>query len=160
MIPTRIASAATLFLTVAATWTPQTSGVTARLRGVSAVNDKVVWASGSNGTVVRTVDGGGTWTKLTVPDAAQLDFRDIDAVSETTAYVMSIGNGEASRIYKTEDAGAHWTLQLANKDPKIFLDAMAFSSAAAGVAFSDSVDGQLGRVHDQQRRAHLDPHPG
>ena len=46
MIPTRIASAATLFLAVAATWTPQTSGVTARLRGVSAVNDKVVWASG------------------------------------------------------------------------------------------------------------------
>jgi photosystem II stability/assembly factor-like uncharacterized protein len=54
---------------------------------------------------------------------------------------MSIGNGEASRIYKTVDAGQHWTLQLANKDPKIFLDAMAFWSADAGVAFSDSVDG-------------------
>ena len=165
MIPTRIASAATLFLTVAATWTPQTSGVTARLRGVSAVNDKVVWASGSNGTVVRTVDGGGTWTKLTVPDAEQLDFRDIDAVSETTAYVMSIGNGEASRIYKTEDAGAHWTLQLANKDPKIFLDAMAFSSPTAGVAFSDSVDGRLvlftttngGRTWDRMPAERLPP---
>src|SRR5688572_22094563 len=32
------------------TWTPQTSGVSARLRGVSAVDARVVWASGANGT--------------------------------------------------------------------------------------------------------------
>jgi photosystem II stability/assembly factor-like uncharacterized protein len=135
--------AAAFVVVSAATWTTQTSGVTARLRGISAVSDQVAWASGSNGTVLRTTDGGATWKALAVPDAAELDFRDIDAFSETTAYVMSIGNGEASRIYKTEDGGEHWTLQLANKDPKIFLDAMAFWSADAGVAFSDSVDGQF-----------------
>src|SRR6186713_3366260 len=87
------------------TWTPQTSGVTARLRGVSAVNDRVAWASGANGTVIRTADGGATWTKLPVPGADTLDFRDVDAVSETTAYILSIGAGAASRIYKTTDAG-------------------------------------------------------
>ena len=125
------------------TWTSQTSGVTARLRGVSAVGDRVVWASGSGGTVIRTTDGGATWKPLTVPDASQLDFRDIDAFSESLAYVLSIGNGEASRIYKTTDGGATWTLQLANKDPKVFLDAMAFWSPDAGIAFSDSVDGKL-----------------
>src|SRR5215210_2990123 len=139
----RVRAAAALMVAVAAVWTPQTSGVTARLRGVSAVNDKVVWASGSSGTVLRTIDGGATWKTVAVPDAAALDFRDIDAVSETTAYVLSIGNGETSRIYKTVDAGQHWTLQLANKDPKVFLDAMAFWSPQAGLAFSDSVDGRF-----------------
>jgi len=78
-----------------------------------------------------------------VPDAEKLDFRDVDAVSETTAYVLSIGNGDASRIYKTTDAGAHWTLQFTNDDPRAFFDAMAFWDAENGLAFSDSVDGRF-----------------
>jgi photosystem II stability/assembly factor-like uncharacterized protein len=122
-------------------WLVQTSGVTARLRGVSAVNDRVAWASGAAGTVVRTADGGETWQKLAVPDAAALDFRDVDAVGERTAYILSIGAGPASRIYKTTDAGAHWTLQFTNDDPKAFFDAMAFRDAEHGLAVSDSVDG-------------------
>ena len=124
-------------------WTPQMTGVTARLRGISAVNDRVVWASGTNGAVVRTSDGGDSWEMLPVPNTEQLDFRDIDAFSSSTAYVLSIGNGELSRIYKTTDGGKQWVLQLANKDPKIFLDAMAFWSEERGVAFSDSADGQF-----------------
>ena len=122
-------------------WTAQSSGVTARLRGDSAVTDRVAWASGAGGTVLRTADGGVTWQKLSVPDATALDFRDVDAVSETTAYILSIGSGPASRIYKTSDAGAHWTLQFTNDDPKAFFDAMAFWDAEHGLAVSDSVDG-------------------
>jgi photosystem II stability/assembly factor-like uncharacterized protein len=122
-------------------WTPQASGVTARLRGVSAVTAKVAWASGAGGTVLRTADGGASWQTRPVPDAAALDFRDVDAVSETTAYVLSIGNGAASRIYKTMDAGAHWRLQFTNDDAKAFYDAMAFWDAEHGLAISDSVDG-------------------
>jgi photosystem II stability/assembly factor-like uncharacterized protein len=78
-------------------WTLQTSGVDARLRGVSAVSGSVAWASGSRSTVLRTADGGATWQKLTVT-REQLDFRDIDAIDARTAYVLSIGNGPASRI--------------------------------------------------------------
>ncbi|PYS69435.1 MAG: oxidoreductase, partial [Acidobacteria bacterium] len=69
-------------------WTTQKSGVTARLRGVSAVNQKVAWASGSGSTVLRTTDGGATWQKIFVSSEA-LDFRDIDAIDEKTAYVLS-----------------------------------------------------------------------
>src|SRR5262245_63898598 len=101
----RILAAITAIVLAAPAWTDQPSGVTARLRGISAVNDRVAWASGSGGTVVRTTDAGGTWLTLTVPDAAKLDFRDVDAVSENTAYLLSIGSGESSRIYKTVDAG-------------------------------------------------------
>lgn len=124
-------------------WTTQTSGVTARLRGVSAVNDRVAWASGAEGTILRTADGGTTWQRLSIPGTEKLDFRDIDAVSETVAYVLSIGPGEASRIYKTTDAGVHWTLQFINDNPQAFYDAMAFWDAERGIALSDSVDGHF-----------------
>lgn len=123
-------------------WTVQSSGVTARLRGVSPVSERVAWASGSGATVLRTVDGGSNWTRLKVTEDA-LDFRDIDAVTDQTAYVLSIGNGADSRIYKTSDAGITWSLQFKNEDPKAFLDAMSFWDADHGLVFGDSVDGQL-----------------
>ena len=124
-------------------WTPHLTGVTARLRGLSVVSDRVIWASGTTGMVVRSGDGGDSWEIRPVPGAEHLDFRDVDAFNASTAYVLSIGNGDQSRIYKTIDGGKTWALQLANKDPKIFLDAMAFWSADRGLAFSDSVDGQF-----------------
>lgn len=120
----------------------QTSGVNARLRGVSAVNARVAWASGSGSTVLRTDDAGATWKKVTVTSDA-LDFRDIDAIGQSTAYVLSIGNGAASRIYKTVDGGATWVLQFRNEDPKVFLDAMSFWDAEHGIVIGDSVDGKF-----------------
>jgi photosystem II stability/assembly factor-like uncharacterized protein len=133
-----------MMLTIAAVphWTVQTSGVTVRLRGVSAVSERVAWASGAGSTVLRTTDGGATWQKFIVTTDA-LDFRDIDAVDAQTAYVLAIGNGPASRIYKTIDAGKTWTMQFKNEDDKAFLDAMSFWDAKNGIVFGDSVDGQL-----------------
>lgn len=127
----------------APTWTAQLTGVPARLRGVSAVSQRVAWASGTGGTVLRTTNGGDAWEVIAVPGAEGLDFRDIDALGDKTAYILSIGNGEASRIYKTTDGGKTWSLQLANKDPKVFLDAMDFWSEDRGIAFSDAVDGKF-----------------
>ncbi len=143
-----LAMAALALAAVAATapaplWQAQSSGVTARLRGVSAVSARVVWASGAGGTVIRTADGGATWQALAVPGAETLDFRDVDAVSETSAYILSIGPGPASRIYKTTDAGAHWALQFTNDNPKAFFDAMAFWDASRGLVMGDSVDGKF-----------------
>lgn len=123
-------------------WTVQTSGVSGRLRGVSAVDARVAWASGAGSTVLRTADGGATWQKLNVT-TDELDFRDIDAVDPRTAYVLSIGNGPASRIYKTTDAGVTWTRQFQSDDPKAFYDAMSFWDAQHGIVFGDSIDGQF-----------------
>jgi photosystem II stability/assembly factor-like uncharacterized protein len=124
-------------------WLPQASGVTVRLRGVSAVSSTVGWASGAAGTVLRTSDAGTTWQRLTVPGAEALDFRDIDATDARTAHVLSIGPGAASRIYQTSDAGATWTERFVNTDPQAFFDAMTFADADHGVAVSDSVDGRF-----------------
>jgi photosystem II stability/assembly factor-like uncharacterized protein len=127
-------------------WTSQSAGVTARLRGVSAISAQQVWASGSGHTVLRSADGGASWTAIAPPaesGAAALDFRDIDAIDANTAYVLSIGEGAASRIYKTRDAGAHWTLQYTNPDAKGFLDAMSFWDAEHGLVMGDSIEGRF-----------------
>lgn len=104
---------------------PQTSGATAQLRGVSAVSNLVAWASGSNGTFLRTTDGGLNWTVGTVPDASALDFRDIEADART-AYLLAT----AGKIYKTTDGGEHWSLQYDNTSPGVFLDAAGTAQAS------------------------------
>lgn len=143
-----------------AEWTVQTSGVTARLRGVSAASDKVAYASGSGGTVLRTTDAGATWKKLTLPaDAAGMDFRDIDAIDARTAYILSIGEGNKSRIYKTTDGGATWMIQFSNADPKGFYDAMSFWDADHGIVFGDSHDGQLQMLITSDGGLHWNPVP-
>jgi photosystem II stability/assembly factor-like uncharacterized protein len=138
-------------------WTLVTTGIAARLRGISAPSSRVIWASGTIGTVIRTADGGATWSRLEIPDSASLDFRDIDAVDDRTAYVLSIGDGDASRIYKTADAGRTWTLQFRNDDPRAFYDAMAFRDARTGFAVSDSVDGKLIVITTTDGGAHWSP---
>lgn len=138
-----LAAASPVAFLAAPQWSAQASGTTARLRGISAVSATVAWASGGQGTVLRTIDGGQTWTSLTVTGASALDFRDVDAINERTAYILSIGIGPQSRIYKTSDAGATWTLQFTNEDPKGFYDAMSFWDEAHGLVIGDSIDGQF-----------------
>jgi photosystem II stability/assembly factor-like uncharacterized protein len=124
-------------------WTFQTSPATERLRGVSAVSETVAWASGNQGTVVRTVDGGATWARVAVPNSESLDFRDIEAFGADIAYVLAIGPGSASRIYKTGDGGKTWVLQFTNPDARAFYDAMAFWDPMTGIAVGDPVDGRF-----------------
>ena len=66
---------ASVIVALVLSWILQVSGTTSSMRGVSAVSDRVVWASGSGGTFLRTVDGGGHWTAATVPSATDMDFR-------------------------------------------------------------------------------------
>src|SRR5579875_2921045 len=83
-----------------------TSGNKTSLRGLSVVNDNVLWASGSNGTVARSVDGGKTFQWLTVKGFEQRDFRDIEAFDDNSAIIMAIA--EPAIILKTKDGGKTW----------------------------------------------------
>jgi len=131
-----------LQLNAAAQWQRQLVETKASLRGLSVVNEKVIWASGTGGTFLKTIDGGKTWKVGTVRGAEKLDFRDVEAFDENTAYLLSIGEGENSRIYKTVDGGATWKLQFKNTNPKAFFDAIAFWDRNNGIAMSDPVDGK------------------
>jgi len=122
--------------------TPQKSGTTQLLIAVSPVNPRVVWAAGTGGTFVVTKDGGDTWTAGVVPGAENLQFRDVQGVSDKVAYLMSIGNHKGGfRIYKTVDGGATWKIEFKNETPKAFYDCFAFWTPDRGIAHSDSVDG-------------------
>lgn len=139
-------------------WVVQDVGTDAGFRGLAVVRRDVVWASGTGGTVVRTEDGGKTWDVIKVPGAEKLDFRDIEAFDERTAYILSIGNGEDSRIYKTADAGKTWELQFTNANQKAFFDSIACWDKENCIAMSDPVDGKyvLIRTTDGKTWTHID----
>src|SRR6516165_604722 len=94
-----------------ARWEPQAVQSDADFRGLSVVSPTVAWASGTKGTYARTTDRGATWSVGKVPGAERLDLRDVKAFGDRTAYVLSAGPGESSRIYKTADGGKSWSLQ-------------------------------------------------
>ena len=125
-----------------AQWQKQNVDTKAGFRGLAVVSEKVIWASGTGGTVLRSINGGKTWSVNKVADAEKLDFRDIEAFDADTAYILSIGTGESSRIYKTTDGGKSWKLQFKNTNEKAFFDAVAFWDKTHGIAMSDPVDGK------------------
>jgi photosystem II stability/assembly factor-like uncharacterized protein len=127
----------------APTLTPQQSGTTNRLQAVSPVNEQVVWASGVAGTYTVTTNGGQTWRAAVVPGAEALQFRDVEGISATEAYLLAAGPGDASRIYHTTDGGANWTLQFQNQDPNAFYDCFAFWTKQRAITMSDAVNGRF-----------------
>lgn len=118
------------------------SPVTVRLRGLSAVDANIAWASGREGTVLRTIDAGKSWSVFRVPGAEKLDFRDVEGFSAEEAVILSVGPGEDSRVYRTEDGGLTWQLALQNRDPKAFFDCFDFDGKE-GRLLGDPVDGRF-----------------
>lgn len=114
------------------------SGKNTSLRGLSVVNDKVAWVSGSNGWVAKTVDGK-TFTWQQLKGYEKLDFRDIEAFSAEEAIIVNAGS--PAYILKTKDGGQTWKQVYENKDSLIFLDGMDFWNAKEGIIFGDPIYG-------------------
>ncbi len=137
-----------------AQWSVENSGSTADLRGIDNVGGGIAWASGTNGTVLRTEDGGYLWQSCTIPPGAEhLDFRGIQAFDSNTAIVMSSGKGDLSRLYKTTDGCQTWKLVAKNPDALGFWDSIQagdFENLAdhrydqeEALILGDSVNGQI-----------------
>jgi len=110
-----------------AQWEIESSGTTADLRGIGNVGGGVAWASGTNGTVLRTEDGGYLWQTCAIPPGAEhLGFRGIQAFDANTAIVMSSGKGDFSRLYETSGGCHTWKQVLKNDDENGFWDALVF----------------------------------
>ena len=134
-----------LVSTAHAQWTRVNVRTTAGLRGLSVVSDKVIWASGTGGTVIRTVDEGKAWSVTQVPGAGNLDFRGIRAFDANTALIISAGPAEKgeAKIYRTVDGGKSWSLVYQQETPGIFFDAIAFWDRKHGIVLSDPVAGHF-----------------
>jgi photosystem II stability/assembly factor-like uncharacterized protein len=131
-------------LSIHAQWTMQQSHTSASLRGIHNVGGGVVWASGTQGTILHTTNDGETWQACTVPPGAeQLDFRGVQAFDGNTAVVMSAGTGGLSRLYKTIDACRTWRLVFTNPDESGFWDALQFTSPHFGMLIGDQVNGHF-----------------
>jgi photosystem II stability/assembly factor-like uncharacterized protein len=134
-------------------WVMQESGTTAGLRGIYSVDGKVAWASGTGGTVLKTVDGGEHWKKCAVPDAttdgATLDFRGVQAIDDVTAIMLSSGKGATSRLYQTTDGCLIWQLLASNKEKEGFWDAFVLDSGvipakrSTGLMIGDPINGRF-----------------
>ena len=118
-----------------------TSGTNSSLRGLSVVNDNVIWVSGSKGTVGRSANGGKTWKWMVVKGFEKNDFRDIEAFDASTAVIIAVG--EPAYILKTIDSGESWKVVYENKDKGMFLDAMEFWNEKAGIVIGDPVNGRF-----------------
>ena len=124
-----------------AIWQLRESGVTSSLRGLCVVDSETVWASGSGGTVIKTVDGGHHWENVSVPDAENLDFRDLHAFDSRTAVLLTAG--QPARVYRTDNGGSTWGLQFEHPNKKSFFDAISFFDHQHGIAMSDPVDDRV-----------------
>jgi photosystem II stability/assembly factor-like uncharacterized protein len=117
------------------------SGKNTSIRGLSVVSNQVVWVSGSNGTVGKSIDGGKTWEWIQVKGFEKNDFRDIEAFDASTAIIMAIA--DPAYILKTHDAGKSWQVVFEDKRPGMFLDAMEFWNERSGIVIGDPVDGKI-----------------
>ncbi len=130
-------------------WMVQSIGIQTNLRGISAAHssrtDKtpVVWASGSSGVVIRSLDGGKTWQRIHVEGGDTFDFRGIQAISADTAYLMASGERDQSRIYKTGDGGQTWQLEVIDMRAGFFLDALVCLDELRCFTLSDPVGGKF-----------------
>lgn len=150
-------------------WTETVVDPDQSFRGLDAVDRRTAWVTGGSATeggpglVFRTTDGGRTWSDVSPPATDGLLFRDVEARSASTAVILAIGPGDASRIYRTTDGGATWAATFVNDDPAAFYDCMAFYPGGRhGLVMGDPVDGRFRilATHDSGRSWQVLPSDG
>jgi len=128
--------------------TLQSSHSVASLRGIYSVDSTVAWASGADGTVLRTYDGGKQWENCaSPPQGEKLDFRGVWAWSKERAIVLSSGTGDQSRLYLTDDGCKTWRLLATNPDANGFWDAVTAGDPEIFTIFGDPVEGRF-RIYE------------
>ena len=116
-------------------------GIHSSFRGLSVVNNNLLWVSGSSGIIGRSLDAGKTWKWMKVKGYEKTEFRDIEAFDKNTAVIMGVA--EPAYILRTTDGGETWNKVYENHTKGIFLDAMEFWNEQSGIIVGDPIDGRF-----------------
>jgi photosystem II stability/assembly factor-like uncharacterized protein len=119
-------------------WVAQQSGVSSSLRGLAVVNADIAWIGAPDGVVLRTINGGGSWTQSRIEAAAGLDLRSAHGFDADHALFFTAGS--PARLFETRDGGASFSLLYEDASADAFFDSLAFWDESRGIAFSDPVD--------------------
>ncbi|MFN3315679.1 MAG: WD40/YVTN/BNR-like repeat-containing protein, partial [Raineya sp.] len=117
------------------TLTLQESGTDASLRGLWVLNENIVWASGTKGTILKTENGGQNWSKITIKGFEDKDFRDIVAFNTQKALIINAGS--PAYILKTTDGGETWRVVYQDTSKTAFFDDIGFFDEQNGFVFGD-----------------------
>jgi photosystem II stability/assembly factor-like uncharacterized protein len=85
------------------------------LRGVDFVDEKTGWAVGWFGEVIKTTDGGATWSfqrlGTSVGGQQEPTFYALDFIDKETGWIVGGSQGAGDVILKTLDGGKTWSSQ-------------------------------------------------
>ena len=84
------------------TWTVQFADTGAPMSAGFSPSSAVCWIVGGNGTILRTVDGGETWERVTAPRLVHLIG--VEAVNGRSARIDAVDGVS----FRTEDSGLTW----------------------------------------------------
>lgn len=104
-------------------------------RGLWIVDENVVWASGTKGTILKTTNSGKNWQTLQIKGFEDKDFRDIVAFDEKRAFVINAGS--PAYILKTTDGGENWQIVYQDTSKQAFLNDIGFFGEKIGFVFGD-----------------------
>lgn len=100
-----LASASTAL--AAAVWTPTTPGYGKFYQGVEYLDAQNGWLVGEDQIVLRTSDGGATFTQQHLDESAGWDLHKIQMLDVNAGWTV----GNAGYIFHTVNGGATWSLQ-------------------------------------------------
>jgi len=111
------------------------------IRGMAVPNKNTIWASGSKGSIAKSVNGGSEFEWLQVKGYESRDFRSIHAWDDKEAIIVAVAS--PAIILKTKDGGATWYKVYENSDTLMFLDAIHFKDSSNGLVVGDPINNQI-----------------
>ncbi len=115
-------------------------------RGLSVVNENVIWMSGQKGLIGNSYDGGRKWKWNRVKGFEKSDFRSIYAFDKNNAVIANAGF--PATILITRNGGKKWSVSFISKDSAMFFDGIDFwldpsGDNKHGMIFGDPVNGRM-----------------
>jgi len=115
--------------------------INSSFRGLSVVDDSVVWVSGSQGWVGKSLNGGNDWDFKQVPGFQKSEFRSLYAFNKNSAIIAN--SGSPANILITKDGGETWKTVYSNSHKDVFFDGVDFWNNANGIIYGDPIDGRM-----------------